>query len=212
MSTVLSSNPFQQGADWLADRTGCLTGSRMAAALDFRKDGKPGADRVKLLKELVAERLTGAVVPHYVTPAMEHGQITEPKARHAYQIATGNIVRLVGFIRHPRIENCGVSCDGLVGKDGATEFKCPETTTHIGYKMAGCVPEAYKPQMALQLAVTGRQWCDFVSFDDRIRNPAAQLFIVRYTPTPEEIAAIEDAAVQFLDEVQRLFDAVTESA
>lgn len=197
----LRGNPLQGSAEWLAERTGSLTGSRMADALDVRKDGRAGSRRAALVKALAAERMTGQARHVHVSAAMRYGTEREPDARARYELETGRIVTAVGFVRHPSIRWCGASPDGLVGDDGLIEIKCPESSTHLEYVAAGEVPEQYRPQMLLQLACTGRAWCDFVSFDDRIRDHARQLFVRRYTPSADDIAGIEEAATALLAEV-----------
>jgi putative phage-type endonuclease len=200
----LSSNPYQRSPEWFQERIGCLTASRMAAVLDFRKDGKPGASRIKLLNDMVSERATDSMTQMYVNEAMQHGIDTEDEARDAYEALTGNKVSLVGMIPHPRIEFCGASPDGLVGVDGLLEIKCPTTTTHIDYVKEGVVPDQYKPQMLLQLACTRRQWCDFFSYDPRILK-GQKHFLIRFEPSQDEIVGIEKLAEQFLDEVDNEF-------
>lgn len=197
---------------WLAARAGKLTGSRMADALDFRKDGKPGARRVQLMKDLLAERVTGLSVRHYVTPAMQWGIDTEPEAKAAYEAETGQFIGECGYYDHPRIDLFGATPDGLLNNDGVFEAKCPTTPTFLDWVMAGVVPEEYKPQMIVEIACTGRKWCEFVAFDPRIKNPSRRLFIRRFEPTAEEIAAIESAAEQFLAELDAAFEAFTEAA
>lgn len=201
-------NPHQQGSEWLSERTGCLTGSRMASALSRLKSGEPSAECRTLIKQILAERMTGDVAQIYVNQAMQWGIEVEPEAREAYEAKTGEIVELVGFIRHPSIEYCGASPDGLVGRDGLIEIKCPTTETHIEYLMAGTVPDQYKPQMLLQLACTRRTWCDFVSYDPRIKRADKRFFVVRFEPTAEDIANIEEEARKFLCCVDTLFDKV----
>ena len=99
-----------------------------------------------------------------------------------------------------------MSPDGLIDHDGLVELKCPTTVTHLNYILHGVVPDDYKPQMLLQLAVTRRRWCDFVSFDDRVKNLKQRLFVVRFEPKQAEIDAIEQAAREFLRIVDNLFD------
>ena len=199
-------NPFQNTGAWLDDRTGCLTASRIAIALQTKKDGKPTKAYWDLAKEILAERMTGEVMRRYVTPEMQRGTEREPDAREAYEVHTGNLVRLVGFIKHPTIEMCGASPDGLVDDDGLVEFKCPTTTTHLEYLMHGKVPDDYKPQMTLQLACTRRSWCDFVSFDDRLKTREHRLFVVRFEPSADEIAAIEATARAYLNLVDQMWE------
>lgn len=198
----------QGSASWHAARTGKLTASRMAAAMAFTKGGKESAERTRLKVELLCERLTGDAFPHVVTEAMRHGQFTEPDAKAAYEAATFNRVIECGFIDHPTIELCGASPDGLIGTDGLIETKCPTTATHVSWLLAGVVPEQHKPQMLLQLAVTGRKWVDFVAFDPRVPQPQ-QLFIRRFEPTREQIAEVEAAARQFLSELDAMWEQLT---
>ena len=184
---------------------GCLTASRIAIALERKKDLSPTKAAEDLVKEILAERMTGDAMSRYCTPEMQRGIDLEPAAREAYEVHTGNLVRLVGFIPHPKIEWCGASPDGLVDDDGLVELKCPKTSTHLQYLINGTAPVEYQPQM-LQMAVTRRSWCDFVSYDDRVKNPKQRLFVVRFEPEPGKIAAIEEEARKFLAIVDNLFD------
>jgi hypothetical protein len=197
---------------WLAARAGKLTGSRMADALDFRKDGKPGAKRLQLMRDLLAERVTGLSVRHYVTPAMMWGTETEPECKAAYEAETGLLIADAGFYDHPRIDLFGATPDGLLDGGGVIECKCPTTPVFMEWYMAGVVPEEHKPQMIAEIVCTGRKWCEFVAFDPRIKNPKRRLFIRRFEPTTEEIVAIETAAEQFLAELDGMFEAFTEAA
>jgi putative phage-type endonuclease len=207
----LSSNPFQRNSEWFQERIGHLTASRMSAVLDFRKDGKPGASRIKLLDDLVAERCNDAMTQMFVNEAMQHGIDTEDEARAAYETLTGHKVSLVGMVKHPRIEYCGASPDGLIGADGLLEIKCPSTTTHINYVRAKVVPEQYQPQMLLQLACTRRKWCDFFSYDPRILK-GPKHFLIRFEPSEDDIAGIEKLSEQFLQEVEDAFYSFVEAA
>lgn len=213
MSTALApiagDNPLQRTAAWLSDRTGCLTGSRAATAFSTLKDGKtPTKAAEDLVKEILAERMTGDAMRRYVTPEMQRGTDLEGEARAAYEIYTGNLVRLTGFVRHPTIEWCGASPDGLVDHDGLVETKVPKTSTHLTYVLNRTVPDEYKPQMLLQLACTRRSWCDFASYDDRVKDPRRRLFVVRFEPKPAEIEEIEERARKFLAIIDNLFDQI----
>lgn len=203
-------NAPQGSGAWLNQRVGKLTASRMAAAMDFKKTGEPSAERLKLMKELLAERLTGDAVPHYVNDFMRHGIEYEPQAKEEYQIVSGNILTPCGFVEHPTIEYFGGSPDALIDADAVFEAKCPQTTTHIGWIEAGKVPEQHKPQILAQLACTRRSRAVFVSFDPRI--PGRQrLFIREWEPSADEIAAVEQAAVEFLRELDQRFQNLVES-
>lgn len=211
-------NPFQNNGEWLMERCGKLTASRMADAMDFLKTGKPSAAQLNYAMELVTERMTGSCAERFVNDAMKWGIETEPEAREEYINLTGNQVELVGFLEHAFIEYCGASPDGLVTESmsknhkqedcfGLLEIKCPTSQTHLQWVLDGVVPEKHKPQMLLQMSVTGRAWCDFFSYDPRCR--AKPSFLIRYTPTVEEIANVEAHAMRFLKYVDELFEKIT---
>lgn len=188
---------IEQGSEqWLQMRVGKLTASRMADVLASNTT----AARRNYLAQLVAERLTGAVGESFSNAAMAWGTEHEPLARAEYEILTDSSVDQVSFVDHPSIAWCGASPDGLIGDDGLIEIKAPNTATHIDYLLGQKPPAKYVPQMALQLACTGRQWCDFVSYDCRLPEEY-RLFVVRYTPEPAYLETIDKEARAFLQEV-----------
>lgn len=207
----VAGNPLQRTAEWLHDRCGCLTASRAAAVLSRRKDGKPTAAYEALIETLICERVTGQCEGSGTTAAMQWGVDHEDEAREAYEAVTGDLVDLVGFIRHPEIDFFGASPDGLVGEDGLLEIKCPYSSAkHLQRVAAGVVPEEYKPQMLVQLLCTGRKWVDFVSYDPRLSGQwaAARLFKVRFEPTEDELSAALEECNAFLATVQERYDAL----
>jgi predicted phage-related endonuclease len=131
---------------------------------------------------------------------MQHGTDTEPLARAAYEALQDVLVDEVGFVPHPSIIMAGASPDGLVGDDGLLEIKCPNTATHIETLLSQSVPGKYNTQMQFQMACTGRQWCDFVSFDNRLPDEL-QLFVKRVPRDNEFIKQMEDEVVKFLNEL-----------
>ena len=188
---------IEQGSpEWFAQRLGKLTASRMSDA----QAGKTTAARLNYRAQLVAERLTGEAGESFSNDAMRWGTENEPLARAEYEITRGLDVDQIAFVDHPTIAMCGASPDGLVLDAGLVEIKCPNTATHIGYILANVPPTKYVPQMMLQLACTGRTWCDFVSFDPRLPEDY-RLFVVRFEPSREDIANLEKQASEFLSEV-----------
>ncbi len=197
------SNRLQGTAEWFDARKGCLTASTVADILP----GKRGAyreSRETLKNILIAERDSDRARESFTTAAMLWGIEHEDDARAEYEAQTGNLVELTGFIKHPSVPFLGASPDGLVGDDGLLEIKCPNPSTQIAYIRAGVVPEQYRPQILLQLIVTGRRWCDFVSFDPRARR--AKFFCVRWTPTEEEKSTLLEECKKFLAEVDEVMN------
>ena len=125
----------------------------------------------------------------------------EPEARRLYTFEKDAAVRPAGFLDHPTVKMSGASPDGLVGEDGLVEIKCPITATHLDTLLGGSIPGKYLTQMQWQLAVTGRRWCDFVSYDPRL--PAdLRLFTQRVRRNAILIGALEREVERFLAEVE----------
>lgn len=203
MSTPGHFLDVQQGTQmWKELRCGLVTASRAGDVIATTKKGE-AADRKNYRMELIQERLTGQPFPQYVSHEMQWGIDHEVEARAAYEIFSGVLVDTTGFVLHPTIDRFGASPDGLVGDDGLIQVKCPTTKTHLEWLMAGVVPIAHVPQMLAELACTGREWVDFVSYDPRL--PAhLQLFGRRYNRDEKLIAALEAEVVHFNKELDEI--------
>lgn len=191
---------IEQGTpEWLEARLGRLTASRIAEAVAKTKNGW-GASRANLMAELIAERLTGVAAENYKSQAMQWGVDTEAEARIAYEFRTDATVEPAGFVEHPSIGMSGASPDGFVGQDGLVEIKCPNTATHIDTLLGQFVPGKYVLQMQWQMACTGRQWCDFVSYDPRLPENM-RLFVRRVERDNGKIAELTGDVKAFLVEL-----------
>lgn len=197
---------IEQGSqEWLALRAGKVTASRVSDVMSAITT----AGYKNYLADLVVERLTGNKTESFTNAAMQWGVEQEPIARAEYEVKTGRFVDQIAFCEHKTIDMFGCSPDGLVGDDGLIEIKCPNTATHIDYVMADKVPTKYIPQIQCQLAVTGRKWCDFVSFDPRLPD-GLQILIVRLERDDEYIEKLEARVVKFLDEVNSAVNGLKE--
>jgi putative phage-type endonuclease len=192
----------QDSQEWLQARVGMITASRIKDVIATTKSG-PSASRKNYAAELILERVTGQRGERFVNAAMAHGTETEPLARLAYSLHTGHDVEEVGFIHHPTIARSGASPDGLVSLYGMCEIKCPNTATHIAWAIAGVVPPKHVAQMQWQMACTGREWNDFVSFDPRMPE-GQQLFIRTLYRDNDYIAKLEQEVVKFDEEIELL--------
>jgi putative phage-type endonuclease len=191
---------MDQGTEeWFTIRIGKVTASRVADVIAKTKTGY-SASRDNYMAQLVCERLTGQKGESFTNAAMQHGTETEPLARAAYEALHDVLVDEVGFVPHPTISMAGASPDGLVGDDGLIEIKCPNTATHIDTLLSQTVPGKYNTQMQFQMACTGRKWCDFVSFDNRLPEEL-QLFVTRVPRDEVFIRLIESEIVQFIAEL-----------
>ena len=203
---------YPQGTpEWLQARAGKVTASRINDVMAKIKTGESAA-RKDYKAQIVAEILTGTPQENgFKSAEMQWGNDQEPFARAAYEIKTGSMVDQVGLVLHPSIERGAASPDGLVGLDGLVEIKCPKTATHLQYLVDGKVPTHYQPQMLWQMACTGRDWCDFVSFDPRLPDHL-QLFIRRFNRDQKRIDEIESEVRAFLAEVDAILAALPQAA
>lgn len=146
-----------------------------------------------LTAALVAERINGWSDPTFQTNAMLRGVLDEPVARKAYADHYGTPVSEVGLIvRDDWGFSIGYSPDGLVGDDGLIECKSRLSRIQLLSVLAGEVPAENMAQMQTGLLVTGRKWCDYVSFCGGMH-----LWIKRVYPDPEWQRAIVEAVAQF---------------
>jgi putative phage-type endonuclease len=202
----------EQGSGaWLAARAGRITASRVADCLAYTKKGDETQKRADYRVELVAERLSGLAVEKYVTFAMKEGTRLEPMARTEYELVNDVMCDSVGFALHPAMEFSGASPDGLVGKDGGVEIKCPTRTTHVEYLMAGVVPPEYEPQMVWNMVCCERQWWDFISYCPDFPEPLNR-FIVRLHRDEGRIDVIDREVRKFNAEVNAVVQQLQEEA
>jgi len=185
--------------EWFAARVGKVTASRMGDLMATTRTGY-GASRANYMAELIAERLTGKKAERFQNEAMQWGVEKELEANAAYVFHTDLMIDSVGFIEHPSIPMSGASPDGHVGSDGSVEIKCPMTATHIDTLLSNTIASKYIYQMQWQLACSGRQWCDFVSYDPRM-PPEMQLFVKRVPRDSKVIADLETEVRKFLAEL-----------
>lgn len=195
----------EQGSDeWRLARLGKVGASAVADATARTKTGW-GASRANLAARLVAERLTGTLTEGFTNDAMRWGTEKEPEARQVYQFVHSVEVKQIGLVLHPSIDMTVASPDGLVGDDGLVEIKCPQTATHIETLLFREADSRYIKQMQWQMACTGRQWCDWVSYDPRMPGEM-QLFVRRVSRDPAMIAELEKQVADFLSEVSDTVD------
>ena len=193
-------NADQRSPEWFQARAGRLTGSRAADMLSKIKTGEAAARRDYRL-QLVCERLTGQPQDdRFINAAMQRGIDMEPFARAAYEAKTGNVAVQTGFLSHAT-HGAGCSLDGHVDHfAGIVELKCPKSATHLRYLRDGVLPKEYVPQVTHNLWISGADWVDFLSYDDRFPSEL-QVFYTRVLVKDLDLAGYEQSALAFLAEV-----------
>lgn len=195
----------QRSAEWFAARLGCVTASRVKDVMTSGRSGAPSATRKNYMMELLCERLTGhqGGMDLSRNAAVQRGVELEPFACMAYEADKGLMVIETGLVMHPTIKGFGASPDGLAGDDGVLEIKCPNTATHIATMQSSRHDPQYEWQMLAQMACTGRQWADFVSYDDRLPEEL-QYVCHRYEIDHKRIREMESGIREFLEELNEL--------
>lgn len=191
---------IQGSKEWRQARIGVVTASRFADVMSNPKL----ATYKNYLAEIVAERLTGNPTESYTNGSMQWGIDHEDEARAVYAAIKGVEVKETGLVKHADLE-AGASPDGLVGKDGLIEIKCPNTATHIQTLILGVHPKKYYAQMQGQMWMTDTKWCDFVSYDPRLDDKNA-IFITRVVRDDAYIKMLEEEVVKFLVEVEQMIE------
>jgi putative phage-type endonuclease len=189
----------QRSAEWYGQRLGKATASRISDVVARTKSGW-SALRTNYAADIIAERLTGQPCANYVSAAMAWGIAHEDEARLAYADRCGLIVERAGFVDHPEIDWSGASPDGYVDTVGLVEIKCPNVATHLDALLGAPIPAEHLLQMQWQMACTGREWCDYVSFDPRL-PPSMQLHVRRVERHTSLLIELETEVARFLDEI-----------
>jgi hypothetical protein len=162
------------------------------------------------MMEIVASAVTGRDKAGGKSAAMDHGNDTEADAFDHYAAVNFADVRKAQMLilRDTRI---AATPDGFVEGDpdgpGLLEIKCPESKTHLATWMARELPEEYFEQVQGQLWVSGRQWCDFVSFDNRF-PPSMWMVQIRVQRDEEFIERMEARVRAFACEVDDRLTAI----
>lgn len=192
MSVTYHRDLVQGSDEWLAARCGLLTASEMdriiTPTLKVASNDKERAH----LWELLAQRISRYVEPSYISDDMLRGRDDEIAARDLYArhyapVETcGFVTRDFGGFR------IGYSPDALVGDDGLIECKSRRQKFQVQTIAEGVMPAEYRIQVQTALLVTGRAWCDFVSYSGGL-----PMCVVRVAAEPEAQDAILTAAIAF---------------
>lgn len=201
---------FVQGSEaWLEARRGIVTASVVGQLVTPTLKVANNDTSRGLLLTLAAERITGNVEETYVTRDMERGTLDEPYARDYYTEHYAPVTE-VGFIRYEwGTYTLGYSPDGLVGDNGLIEIKSRRQKKHLQTILADEVPRENLAQIQAGLLVTGREWCDYISFCSGMPLYAKRVY--RLDPWQDVITkAVMDAEIAIQKHV-KTFETVTEN-
>ena len=187
----------QNSEEWLKIRLGKFTGSNAQA---IAANGK-GLET--LIFEKVAELSTGKSKPFYTNGDMERGHELEAMARNSYEVETGITSQQVGFVELDEFTGC--SPDGLVGKDGLIEIKCKNDAKFARYLLEQKIDPAHNWQIQMNLFVTGREWCDYIVFNENFKKTIS---IIRVMRNDVEIAKIKAGLAIGIAQVKSILEKI----
>jgi len=191
----------KQREEWLKKRLGKITCSQFGTLMSSgrAKDEVFSQTGLTYLRRIVAERLGSWY--SISARAMDWGNENESKAILEYAAREIVFVDNKPFQYFAYSDDIGGTPDGLVGKDGCVEVKCPfDPSVHVNTLLTREVPKEYEWQVVGHLLVTGREWCDFISFDPRIEGKH-KLCVVRVERNEARIAELKkrlELAVQMV--------------
>ncbi len=196
--TIRYHDDLIQGSDeWHAARCGLLTASEMDRILTPKLKVAENVKSRAHLWECAAQRISRYVEPQYISDSMLRGHEDEILARALYSEKRAPVTEC-GFVTNDKWGfTLGGSPDGLVGDDGLIECKsrCQKYQVQtIVEEWTGVarVPEDFMLQIQSLLLVTGRKWCDFISYSGGL--PMA---VVRAEIDTKAQDAILEAAAKF---------------
>jgi len=198
----------EQGSDeWLEARLGLASASRFK---DIMTEPRSKADKesgalsdtaYSYLCELAAECLTGEQA-QLSGKALDWGAEHESGACDLYELSCDDVSH-VGIILHDS-GKYGASPDGLVGEDGMIEIKCPyNTVNHIKTVVSGEMPKEHIPQVQGNMMINGRKWCDFISYDPRIKGKG-RFFVVRVHRDDDYIEKLRAKVENFVTKLDQM--------
>lgn len=188
-----------QGSDeWHAARCGLLTASEMRLILTPTLKVASNEKERAHLYELLAQRVTRYVEPHYVSDDMLRGHEDEAIAAGLYADKSPEPVTECGFVTNDRWGfTLGYSPDRLVGAKGLLECKSRrqkfQIETILHHRATGEIPADYLLQCHTGLTTADdREWLDLVSFCGGL-----PMYVMRVHPDPIIADAIINAAGEF---------------
>lgn len=214
MAITYHDDLIQGSEEWHAARCGLLTASEVKLILTPTLKVAENVKTRAHLWELAAQRISQYVEPTYIGDAMLRGHEDEVLARALYSERYAPVEEC-GFVTNDKWGfTLGCSPDGLVAADGMIECKsrCQKYQVQsIVEEWTGVarIPEEYWLQVQTGLLVTGRAWCDFISYSGGL--PMMVSRIEADTATQD---AIVEAAAKFearINEVVADFHAAVEA-
>lgn len=183
----------QGSPEWFEIRVGKVTASHAQAI------GNNGKGLENYILEVVAEMFSSSEKEHYSNEHTERGNELEPIARSMYELQNDVEVEEIGFAEYNDFVGC--SPDGLVGKDGMIEIKCPDDKTYFNLLMNEKIDNAYIWQCQMNMLILERKWCDLVFYNPNFEK---SMKIFRLEPDKEMFSKLKEGFAKAEKEIIRM--------
>jgi len=191
--TLTTYDQLEQGSpEWHDQRRGIVTASVVGKLLSAGGQVANNDTSRALTALLAAERITNYTEPTVMSDDMWRGVMDEPIARDKYAEHNAPVTEVGFMVENKWGYSIGYSPDGLVGDDGLIEIKSRRQKKHLQTILSREVPPENYAQLQCGLLVSGRQWCDYVSYCGGM-----PLWTCRVTPDPRWQGSIVAAVAQF---------------
>lgn len=203
---------------WRKERLGMITGSNFGKLVVQTKDKKgftlsTGKTAETLIYKIAWERLlksgnisNGLGRLNISSREMEHGNDYEGPAILKYMEVTG---RKVDYFQQfiQKDDFIGGTPDGYVGEDGLIEVKAPwNGGNHLRSMLTGEIYNTdYIYQIQGYLWVTGRKWCDFITYDPDLIE-SLQINIIRVNRDEEIIQGISEVMDMVKEKITKILN------
>jgi hypothetical protein len=201
---------------WLKERWGKFTASEMHRLMtNGRAKDSLSAGALTYIIEKVAEELSVFRRNDFSNAAIEWGKEHELEAIQAFELETGVRINNTGENQQFILSDCGHwggTPDGITF-DSGVEIKCPESKNHLLYL---AIQDAetlknteikYYWQIQVYLALTGKSYWYFVSYDPRFKSEKLRLHYAQINRVEEDIELMRsriEAAVAHKDSMARV--------
>ena len=187
----------QRTEDWYNIRKGKMTASNAETII------ANGKGLETYIYNLMAEYYSSAEKENYINADMQRGIDLEPEAKIEFQFYTGLDIKEVGCVELN--EYILASPDGLIGDDGLIEIKCPNDSIYFKLVLNDNIKPEYIAQMQMQMYVTDRLYCYFVSYNPNFEK---SLYIKRINRDEEMIEKLKkglERGTQLIKEIKENF-------
>ena len=187
----------QRTEDWYNIRKGKMTASNAEIII------ANGKGLETYIYNLMAEYYSSAEKENYINADMQRGIDLEPEAKIEFQFYTGLDIKEVGCVELN--EYILASPDGLIGDDGLIEIKCPNDSIYFKLLLSNNIKPEYIAQMQMQMYVTDRQYCYFVSYNPNFEK---SLYIKKINRDEEMIEKLKkglERGIQLIKEIKENF-------